>query len=102
GHEPGRVVMRISVGYADAPVPRARDERGHPAIVGPHPWIARALSAYCDAGADGFAINFMGDRSRLLHAIRSFAEGVMPHVNATADEATPAAGRPGTGVGQRS
>jgi alkanesulfonate monooxygenase SsuD/methylene tetrahydromethanopterin reductase-like flavin-dependent oxidoreductase (luciferase family) len=72
-----RVVLRIGVTLAAEPRP-GRDERGRHAIEGPPEWVAERLTAYADAGCDGFVVNLRHELPALDERVRRFAEEVLP------------------------
>jgi alkanesulfonate monooxygenase SsuD/methylene tetrahydromethanopterin reductase-like flavin-dependent oxidoreductase (luciferase family) len=57
----GRVVLRLSTLFADAPDPAGSDERGRHAVVGPPQWIAERLADYVASGTNGFLVNLGHD-----------------------------------------
>jgi alkanesulfonate monooxygenase SsuD/methylene tetrahydromethanopterin reductase-like flavin-dependent oxidoreductase (luciferase family) len=77
----GRVVLRISVFFADEPE-AGEDERGRHAISGPSEWIAERLTEYVDAGCDGFVMNLDYDRAGLEERVHRFGTEVTPLLNA--------------------
>ena len=77
----GRVVLRISVLFADEPEAGA-DERGRHAISGPPEWIAERLREYADAGCDGFVVNLDYDSEGLEERVHRFGSEVIPLLKA--------------------
>ena len=77
----GRVVLRISVLFADEPEAGA-DERGRHAISGPPEWIAERLREDADAGCDGFVVNLDYDSEGLEERVHRFGSEVIPLLKA--------------------
>ena len=71
----GRVMLRVSTMFSDAPDPQSCDERGRHAVAGPPQWIAERLVEYVEAGCNGFVVNLGHDVAGLEERVQRFAEG---------------------------
>ena len=76
----GRVMLRVSTMFSDAPDPQSCDERGRHAVAGPPQWIAERLVEYVEAGCNGFVVNLGHDVAGLEERVQRFAEEVWPTV----------------------
>lgn len=76
----GRVVLRLSALFRDAPDPAGSDERGRHAVVGPPQWIAERLAEYVACGSNGFVVNLGHGAPGLPERVWRFREEVWPLV----------------------
>lgn len=80
-NDQARVILRLGVSFADAPVPAGVDERGRPAVIGPSNWVAEKLNEYLSIGCDGFVLVLGVEQPSLTERIHQFSEEVSSLLN---------------------